>query len=57
MNIKETIRSVKPNVTESTLSSYSQNLNKIMKTLEKKDLDFLENFDMVVGSNHPTYHP
>ena len=29
MNIKETIRSVKPNVTESTLSSYSQNLNKI----------------------------
>jgi len=47
MNIKETIRSVKPNVTESTLSSYSQNLNKIMKTLEKKDLDFLENFKKI----------
>ena len=48
MNIKETIRSVKPNVTESTLSSYNQNLTKIAKTLEKNDLDFLENYDMVV---------
>ena len=48
MNIKETIRSVKPNITDSTLASYNQNLTKIARTLEKKDLDFLENYDMVV---------
>ena len=48
MNIKETIRSVKPNITDSTLASYNQNLTKIAKTLEKNDLDFLENYDMVV---------
>jgi len=47
MTLTDTLRKFKPNVTDSTIKSYIQNLNKIMKTLEKKDLDFLENFEKV----------
>ncbi len=47
MTLTDTLRKFKPNVTDSTIKSYIQNLNKIMKVLEKKDLDFLENFEKV----------
>lgn len=47
MTLTEILREFKPNVTDSTIKSYVQNLNKIMKTLEKSDYKILENFEKV----------
>ena len=47
MTLTETLREFKPNVTDSTIKSYVQNLNKIMKKLENSDYKILENFEKV----------
>lgn len=47
MTLTETLKEFKPNVTDSTIKSYVQNLGKILKKLEKSDYKILENFEKV----------
>ena len=47
MTLTEQLREFKPNVTTSTIKSYVQNLEKILKKLEKSDYKILENFEKV----------
>ena len=47
MTLTEQLREFKPNVTASTIKSYVQNLEKILKKLESSDFKILENFEKV----------
>ena len=47
MTLTEQLREFKPNVTTSTIKSYVQNLEKILKKLENSDYKILENFEKV----------
>ena len=48
MTLTETLRGYKPKVTDSTIKSYVQNLNKLLKKLDTSDFKELEKFDKVV---------
>ena len=47
MTLTEQLREFKPNVTTSTIKSYVQNLEKILKKLESSDFKVLEDFSKV----------
>lgn len=47
MTLTEQLREFKPNVTASTIKSYVQNLEKILKKLESSDFKVLEDFSKV----------
>lgn len=48
MTLTEQLREFKPNVTDSTIKSYVQNLGKLLKKMETTDYKSLENFEKVV---------
>jgi len=48
MTLTETLREYKPKVTDSTIKSYVQNLNKLLKKLDTSDFKELVKFDKVV---------
>jgi ADP-ribose pyrophosphatase YjhB (NUDIX family) len=52
MNIEKIIKDERPNISESSLKVYVQNLNKLHKTITKSDeiksLEFLKDYDNVI---------
>jgi len=48
MTLTETLREFKPKVTDSTIKSYVQNINKVMKNLESSEFKILEKNEKVM---------